>query len=284
MAANSISFDDPTDPTSPSLGVIAMKFRFLILLLWPSALLAQSPFDGTWVANLESVQFSNRPEAYLLQNGMYACSSCVPNVRIKADGKDHPVSGSPYFSTLAVEVVDDHNVQITEKQGARVVYSEMDTVSPDGSTLTQKIVDSASASGQPVRAEEVYSRAEEGPGGSHAISGSWQVQQIKSASNNAITVTYHSTADGMQALNPKGEGYDAKFDMREYPIKGDPAHAMVCLKRINANTIVETDKQEGAPHYKVRMAVSTDGKSMKVEEWDLERGTKMAYTMEKKSQ
>jgi hypothetical protein len=45
---------------------------------------------------------------------------------------------------------------------------------------------------------------------------------------------------------------------------------------------VETDKQDGVIHYQLRMAVSPDGKLMKVTEMDGERGTKMTYVMEKK--
>ncbi len=107
---------------------------------------------------------------------------------------------------------------------------------------------------------------------------------MKGTSESGLTVTYHSTSDGLQASNPNGEGYSAKFDGKEYPIQGDPAHDTVALRRINANTIVETDKQEGAVHYMLRMTVSPDGKSMQVTETDNERGTQTTYTLEKKSQ
>ena len=50
------------------------------------------------------------------------------------------------------------------------------------------------------------------------------------------------------------------------------------------NTIVETDKEDGEVHYKLLIAVSRDGKSMKVRETDRERDTKMTYIMEKRSQ
>jgi hypothetical protein len=96
-------------------------------------------------------------------------------------------------------------------------------------------------------------------------------------------VTYHSTAQGLQASNPGGEGYDAKFDGREYPVNGDPAHNTVSLTRIDEHTIVETDRQDGRVHYTVRMTVSQNGKTMRVTERDRERGTTMTYILEKKS-
>jgi len=54
------------------------------------------------------------------------------------------------------------------------------------------------------------------------------------------------------------------------------------MMAVGANTIVETDKQDGVIHYQVRMTVSSDGKSMQVTELDDERGTQMSYAMEKK--
>lgn len=261
-----------------------MKMWFVVALLWPTTLLAQEPFEGTWVAKLESVRFPKKPEVYVLQNGTYTCASCVPRIEVKADGKDHPVAGSPYFSTVSVQAIGDRSIQITEKQGARTVYAETDTVSEDGSTLVQKITDSAAPNGEPVSAEETFSRVSQGPDGSSPISGSWQAEKVKAVSESGLTVVYRSTADGLQASTPTGEGYSARFDGREYPIQGDPAHETVSLRRINAHTIVETDKQEGAVHYKLRMAVSRDGRSMQVSETDYERGTRMTYTMEKRSQ
>lgn len=260
-----------------------MKIIFSLLLLFPATLLAQSPFDGTWIAKLDRAQLPKRPEVYMLRDGIYECSSCVPKIKANADGKDYPIAGSPYFGTVCIRIIDNNSIQLTEKQGSKVVYSETDTVPPDGNTLQQNIVDSAAFTEEPVTAGETYRRVSPGPAGSSGISGSWQAQRINVTSENGSTVTYRSTPHGLQASNPSGEGYDAKFDGREYSIQGDPVHSTVSLKRINADTIVETDKQDGEVHYRLRLAVSSDGKSMKVIETDMERDTKMTYIMEKKS-
>ncbi len=261
-----------------------MKALLVALMLWPAALLAQSPFDGTWVAKLDTIQFPQQPENYLLQNGEYECSTCVPKIKVKADGEDHMVAGSPYFSTIAVQLVNPNNIQITEKLREKNVYSEIDTVSADGNTLVEKITDTAAPNGEPVTATETYKRVSAGPAGSSPISGSWQAEKIEGASENGMSVTYHSTNDGLEASNPSGEGYSAKFDGKEYPIHGEPAHNTVALQRIDTLTIVETDRQDGVIHYQVRMTISPDRKSMQVTEVDDERGTQMSYAMEKKGQ
>jgi hypothetical protein len=260
-----------------------MKAFFAVLLLWPAVLLAESPFDGTWVTKLETVQLPQKPEDYSLQNGDYECSTCVPRIKVKADGKDYPVAGSPYFSTIAVQVIKPNRIAITEKLAEKTVYSELDTVSSDENTLVQKITDTAAPNGEPVTATETFKRVGPGPAGSSPISGSWQAEKIESTSENGLSVTYRSTGDGLEASNPGGEGYSAKFDGKEYPIHGEPAHNTVSLQRLDANTIVETDKQDGVIHYQVCLTVSPDGKLMQVTEADNERGTQTTYTMEKKA-
>jgi hypothetical protein len=260
-----------------------MKIWFAVLLLFPTMAVAQSAFDGTWVAKLDSVQLPKKPEIYLLQNGSYECESCVPKINVKADGKDYHVAGSPYFSTVAVQVMGSEGIQITEKKSDKVAYTETDAVSPDGNTLTQKIVDASAPNGEAVTGEEIFQRVSQGPAGASPISGSWQAATLKSISENGITVTYQSTADGLKASTPSGEGYFAKFDGKDYPVQGAPAHNMVCLRRVKKNTIVETDKLDGRVHYTVRMTVLPNGKTMRVTETDMERGTKTVYLMEKKS-
>ena len=75
--------------------------------------------------------------------------------------------------------------------------------------------------------------------------------------------------------------YDAKFDGKEYPTKNDPGNTMVCLKRIDANTIEETDRRGGKVTDIIRTLASADGKSLSVEDADQVHNTKMSYTMMK---
>lgn len=256
-----------------------MKSLLVVLLLCPASLLAQSAFDGTWKVKLDSVHFPKRADVYLIEDGTYTCDSCVPRLKLKTDGHDHSVAGSTYFDSASVRVVDDRDLEITEKEKGKVVYSENDRLSSDGNVLIEKITDTASPNGEPVTAEETFTRVSAAPAGANAISGGWQVEKV--ASEKGMAVTYHSIPDGLEASNRHGEGYSAKFDGKEYPIQGDPAHNTVSLKRVNAHTILETDREDGAIHYQLRMTVARDGKSMLVQEKDHERGTRLSYVMEK---
>jgi hypothetical protein len=74
-----------------------------LLMLMPVLAMAQSPFDGTWKIDMNSLQFPKKPEVYLLQNGMYECKTCVPPINIKADGQDQKVTGQPYYDTMSIK-------------------------------------------------------------------------------------------------------------------------------------------------------------------------------------
>jgi len=258
-----------------------MKKLLALLLFAPSMLMAQSPFDGTWMTKLDTAQFPKKPDKYLVDKGVYHCLTCVPKVEAKADGTDQKVTGHPYYDTVAIHVVDTNTVEVTQKKDGKTAYTETDTISSDGQTMTTKFIDSTEA--KPVTGEITYTRADKAPAGAHAMSGSWRLQKVTSVSNNGLTATYQGTADGLKWSDPNGASYDAKFDGKDYPMQGDPGHTLVSLKRIGDDTIVETDKRDGKVVSVSRMTVSKDGKSMKVEFSDKERGTTTTFMMEKQS-
>jgi hypothetical protein len=252
-----------------------------MLLLASPTLFAQSPFDGTWMTKLDTAKFPTKPDKYTLSNNMYECLTCVPELSVKADGDEQKVTGHPYYDTIAVKVVNAASVEIIEKKDGKVVYQDTRTVSADGNKLNDKFTDTTEA--KPVTGEVTSTRVAPGPKGSHAISGSWRTAKVDSVSQNGLTVTIQSTADGLKVADPNGESYDAKFDGKDYPMEGDPGHTMISLKRIATNIIEETDKRDGKVVGVNRMTVAKDGKSMEVTYTDKQRGTTTKFTMEKKS-
>jgi hypothetical protein len=250
------------------------------VLLASATLFGQTPFDGTWMTKLDTAKLPDKPDKYSLNNNMYECLTCVPKVAVKADGTDQKVTGHPYYDTVAVRVVNASAVEIIQKKDGKVMFTDTETVSVDGKTLNDKFTDNSGT--QPVTGEATSARVSPGPAGSHALSGAWRQEKINSISNNGLTVTYQGTADGLKMSDPNGNSYDAKFDGKEYPIQGDPGHTMVSLKRIGNDTIEETDKRDGKIVGVYRITVSPDGKTIKAEYTDKQRGTTMAFTMEKK--
>jgi hypothetical protein len=255
-----------------------MKKLLLVFLLVPFLAWAQSPFDGTWKVNLANAQFSQKPDTFVLQNGKYTCSTCIPKIDIKADGTDHKVPGAKGYDTLAVKQVDDKTIEETRKKDGKAVSESTDTVSPDGKTLTIKFKDYP-PQGEPVTGEVALTRVSAGPKGSHGISGSWRTAKVENVSDQGLTFTYKSIEDGLSMQAPTGESYEAKFDGKDYPVKADRAGGMISLKKLNDNTVEETYKQDGKPVAVNEMTV--EGKTMKVNSKDLRRGTTMSYTADK---
>jgi hypothetical protein len=228
------------------------------------ALLAQSAIDGTWKIDPSKVDFSKKPDVIVLQGGMYECKTCVPLIKVKADGTDQAVTGHPYYDTIAITVVNDHEIQETNKKGGKVVATATTIISPDGGTETSTFSDStATNGGPPVTGKGTATRTAKGPAGSHAVSGSWVAKSIEGISDNAIVWTYKVSGNAVTMTNPTGQSYTAKLDGTDAPMKGDPGTSSVSVKMIGKSTVEETDKRDGKVIGIWKMTVAADGKSAK---------------------
>jgi hypothetical protein len=234
------------------------------LLTMPMLAAAQNAFDGTWKLDTNKVEPSKKPVVFLLQSGMYECKTCTPPYKVKADGTDQPVSGNPYYDTVAIKVVSDHEVEETDKKDGKVVSTMTSTVSPDGSTLTTEGSDSSNTNGgPPVTFKGQATRVAKGPVGSNAISGSWRLGKIESLSDNAIVWTYKVSGDEITMTNPTGQSYTAKLNGTDAPMKGDPGTTSVSVQMKGKGTLEETDKRDGKVIGVWRMTVAADGKTAK---------------------
>ena len=81
--------------------------------------------------------------------------------------------------------------------------------------------------------------------------------------------------------DPTGDSYTAKLDGKDYPYKGDPGTTSVSLKKIDDNTIEETDKRNGKVISVARMTVGPDGKTMKLAVDDKLHNATMNWTADK---
>ncbi|MGO9242464.1 MAG: hypothetical protein ACLQBJ_16795 [Bryobacteraceae bacterium] len=243
------------------------KLLFLVAfaaLLLPLVATAQSAFDGTWKIDLNTAQFSKKPDVFLLQNGTYECKTCAPAYTVKADGTDQSVSGHPYFDSVAITVVSDHQIQETQKKDGKVVATSTSTVSSDGNTVSFEFSDSSNTNGgPPVTGKGQATRVAKGPAGSHAISGSWRMAKMGDLSDNATVWTYKVSGDEIAFTSPAGQSYTAKLNGPDAPMKGDPGVTSVSLKMRGKDTLEETDKRDGKVIGVLRMTVAANGKSAK---------------------
>ena len=233
-------------------------------LFIPMTTAAQKAFDGTWKVDLSAMNLS-KPDVFVLQDGMYECKTCNPPYKIKADGTDQAISGNPYIDTVAIKVVNDHEIEETDKKGGKTVGHSTSTVSADGNTVAFEFTDSTNTNGgAPVTGKGEAVNVAKGPEGSHAVSGSWKASKIENLSDNGATWSYKVNGDEITMSAPTGQSYSAKLDGTEAPMKGDPGITSVSLKMIGNDTLEETDKRDGKVIGISRMTIASDGKTAKL--------------------
>jgi hypothetical protein len=99
--------------------------------------------------------------------------------------------------------------------------------------------------------------------------------------NDAGTIVSYQMTDEQFSSQFNGQSYDAKFDGKDYPVHGDRANTLVSLRKVDANTVIETDKRDGKITDEVRIAAAADGKTIAVTDKDLQHDQVTTVTLEK---
>jgi hypothetical protein len=240
-------------------------------LLLPVLGWTASPLDGTWKADLDQTHWPAKPDVFLLQNGSYACRTCVPQYTVKADGRDQPVTGHPYYDAVNIAIIDERTVLKSARRQGKTVINEKFTVQEDGNTAIDEITDSSATNSAPLVAKSELRRVSAGPPGSHAISGSWRTLKVESSANS-ITVTFKMSSDTVTMTSPMGQAYTARLDGTETPYIGDPGTTSVSVRKLSDNTIEETDRRGGAVVTVIRWSIDSDGRTLHVRFDDRLRG------------
>jgi hypothetical protein len=267
-----------------------LKLFVASLFLSSTLLFAQSAFDGTWHFNMDSAQLTDANDKFSMENGTYRCDSCNPKVEVKADGRDHPRSGSPYSDTINVRQISDREIEVINKKKGKVVGTNKMTVSADGKTLTSEW-ESIFDNGQKGNGKVTEARVGNLPGNSmmassnskssSKITGEWKPEKVNSASENVMTYTYKMTNDTFSMSSPQGTFYEAKLDGSDAPYKGDPGTTTVSVKKIDATHVDEFDKRDGKVIGIAHLSVDPDGKQLKLSYEDKLQGGTFNVTAEK---
>jgi hypothetical protein len=225
---------------------------------------AQDLISGTWKIDLNKVDFPKKPDVYLLEGGMYSCKTCTPPYTVKADGTDQAVTGHPYFDSVAIKVVNDHEIDETDKKGGKVVGTSTTTISADGKKAMWTFTDASDTNGgPPVTGKGESVLVEPGPAGSHKVSGSWRIGKMDTMSDNGLVWSYMKMGDSLMMTSKTGQSYTAKLDGTEAPMKGDPGVTSVEVKMPSKSVLVETDKRDGKVISVMTLTVAPDGKTAK---------------------
>lgn len=255
----------------------SVLFLAASLCMSSAAVLAQSPFDGTWKTNMAQTKFSPKPNVFYISQGWYHCVSCNPAFDAKADGTDQPVTGQTY-DTVSVKEVDPTMIAFTTKKGGKVASDQTRTVSADGKMLTVKITFHPMDSDQTEAVTSTAKRVGVKPSGVQATSGEWQIVKVEE-SENGLTTTFKVNGDELTMSTPLGESYTAKLDGTEAPAKGSYGYDAVSVKKINDHTLEETQKRNGNVVQVNTITVS--GSTMKVVSDNKVTGRTSTYTANK---
>jgi len=258
--------------------VKATLLLLVALCLFSAEARSQSPFDGTWVIDTSKNEnlASEKPRVLSVADGVFRDG----DRRLKADGSDQKVPATGYWDTVSVSIVDDRTVEITSKKAGKPMYTETDTVSPDGNTLTKVMKDTTEA--EAVTFVSDFRRIAPAPAGAHAVSGSWQVFK-ESRSENSTIIKYKCRSQGFTAETPLGEKLEAKFDGKLYEMEDDPGHTMVSVKLINPYTVEQTNVREGKIVFIVTLEVTPDGKAIHATSKSTKDGNVKTWTLHKQS-
>ena len=237
--------------------------------------------DGTWKADLSTVQMNSKPDQLLLKDGKFTCATCTPPIDLAADGAFHPVTGRPYADSISVKVDDDHNVTRTDKKDGRVTSEGKYSVSSDGNTLTINFTDSSTPNVAPVKGSFIETRVDPAPAGAHAISGSWKPSKYSNISDEALTVTYKLDGDTLHMSSPAGQSFDAKLDGTDAPVKGDIGGTTVSVQK-NGDGFTITSKRAGKVLSVTTLTPGADGK-LAISNENKEDGSTMKYEANKQS-
>jgi hypothetical protein len=247
-----------------------MRTGLLLIALLPSVAIAQSSIDGTWKLDVGTLPISTAALVWLQQDGEYHCKSCTPPIDVKADGQDQRTPGQAY-DTISVRVVDDHTVRLIEKKNGQIDSDEKFTVSADGGTATDEYANW----------KITMNRVARGPAGSHSLSGTWRPVKMDSVSDLGLLITYRIEGETLSMSRPPALSYRAKLDGTVAPYEGDPEKHGVSVRRLDANTIEETDELNGKPTSILRWTVSADWKSMTIVVKDVQAGTTTHFSATK---
>jgi hypothetical protein len=156
---------------------------FAVGILLVSAVAVMSSAVATVKEKVEAAKASGKPVVFVVDKGEYTCSSCEPEVKIKADGGPHKVIGHSEYDEVVVAVRSPHYIEVVEElNGKHQAYYNY-SVSPDGKTLTVKWSDYSGP--KEVTGGYTAKRVGAAPAGAHAASGSWQiVQTMEETSHN----------------------------------------------------------------------------------------------------
>lgn len=234
-----------------------------VLICLASGLLDAQPlpakalsYSGSWRLNLARSDFGATTITYASSApGEMKLTAMGQSYAFRMDGKSYP---SLFGGTAAWKIVDDTTWETVIKQGEKLISTVTTTVSVDGKTLTTSETGPKQTGGTFHR-NTIYSRVSGGPG----LVGTWKTKNPPRMPRVVELAT--PGADELAIRFPDDqESCEAKFDGKDYPLKGPVAQPgmTLALQKTGPRSFHVTGKQYGKAILTVTFEVSEDGASL----------------------
>lgn len=238
---------------------------------------AHSPFDGRWVADLDT-QKGLPTDSYLIRDGQYSCSSCEPPRAYPADGRLRRVSGDEDMTSEAVTIINPREI-VTHIVGSSLDRTTTMTVAPDDLTATYVSIDHRPGITATLRTKYIARRTAPFPSGSHAVSGTWQGVRYVAVPTELRTTILKLDSGKLTYSTPLGTSFTATIGGDFVPVRS--AHAadvQVAVRLAGSRQIEERVRQNGKEVLVRVFKVSPDGRSLEIASTDLLQGTTFSAT------
>lgn len=226
---------------------------------------------GSWEADPDSFEFNGDTDTYLIADGDFTCESCETPYTIPADGEWHKID-QPFADEQRIEVVDDRTIKGARRKDGKDIGGATWTVSEDGQSMAISWTDISGE--EPTSGTANFVRAEDGPEGSHAASGSWNIAGLSNMSEEGGIGTYAIDGDTITATWNNGS-YTAVIGGDPVSVEGDDT-GMIAVKRTGENSFRETYTVNGEE--RGTLDITVDGDTLTYLNTNLRDGSTVRWT------
>jgi hypothetical protein len=224
---------------------------------------ARSPFDGRWVAELDT-QTGLATDVYLVANGTYRCDSCHPPRAYPADGRPHRVPGATDIVSEAVTVSGPRTI-VTRIESPTLHRVTTMTVAEDDATATYVSDDRRPGVRGPLHSVYTARRTAPTPPGAHPVSGSWQGIHYVSVPEQVRTTELRVAGNRLIYRHPLGYSFTAVFGGGFVRVRGPyKTPVFAAVRRLGPRTIEETRRSAGKIALIRTYTLARDGRSLTI--------------------
>lgn len=255
-----------------------MSFALLPLALLAAApVAAPSAFNGTWMMDVASIERPPVIATFSLDDGIFARGTDGPAFAVKADGRVHALADDGYVDAVAVTVLSPRRVREVDRRRGRIVYVVTYTVSADGGTMSELVVDYGKPDHKPVPGVTTHVRVGRSEPGS-PLNGQWRQTGVTTTRGH-LTDRFRLVDNRFSDIGPGGSGYDAVIGGPPVPVRGDAPTATTAVTMPDDHTIVEHAFMDGAPSMIRTMTLQPDGRTIRVVARLIAKGTELVWLL-----